>query len=157
LQIFQRRSTQHGILCTMAYIWSNRRTRFRFIAEHTKARQSGEKLWVSAILYYHYLVVRFRHSFTPDLNFSDGTNSLTCRFVSDIATLIYHDHIPSVNLAFPPLGWHKTVAHDPQCATVCACENTVVMAKQPDKPDLMLAEQIEETRMPIHQIYYLDI
>jgi hypothetical protein len=39
---------------------------------------------------------------------------------------------PSVNLAFPPVGWHSTLAHEPQSTTVCACEKTVVMAKHPD-------------------------
>lgn len=38
---------------------------------------------------------------------------------------------PSVSLALPPVGWHNTVAHEPQRTTVCACENTVAMAKQP--------------------------
>lgn len=40
-------------------------------------------------------------------------------------------HAPSVNLAFPPVGWHNTLVHDGQTTTVWACEKTVVMAKQP--------------------------
>ena len=40
-------------------------------------------------------------------------------------------HIPSVNLALPPVGWHRTLVHEEQMTTVCACEKTVVMAKQP--------------------------
>ena len=40
---------------------------------------------------------------------------------------------PSVSLAFPPVGWHRTVAHDPQRTTVWACEKTDVMAKQPKR------------------------
>jgi len=39
--------------------------------------------------------------------------------------------LPSVNLAFPPVGWHSTLAQAPHSTTVCACEKTVVMAKQP--------------------------
>lgn len=38
---------------------------------------------------------------------------------------------PSVSLAFPPVGWHKTVEHDPQMTTVWACEKTIVMLKHP--------------------------
>lgn len=38
---------------------------------------------------------------------------------------------PSVSRALPPVGWHSTLAHEPQMTTVCACENTVVIAKQP--------------------------
>jgi len=38
---------------------------------------------------------------------------------------------PSVNLAFPPVGWHKTLEHAPHKTTVWACEKTVVIAKQP--------------------------
>jgi hypothetical protein len=38
---------------------------------------------------------------------------------------------PSVSRALPPVGWHSTDAHEPQMTTVCACEKTVVMAKQP--------------------------
>lgn len=38
---------------------------------------------------------------------------------------------PSVNRAFPPVGWQSTLAQDPHRTTVCACEKTVVIAKQP--------------------------
>ena len=38
---------------------------------------------------------------------------------------------PSVNRAFPPVGWHNTVEQPPQMTTVWACEKTVVMVKQP--------------------------
>lgn len=38
---------------------------------------------------------------------------------------------PSVNLALPPVGWHRTVEQPPQMTTVWACEKTVVMLKQP--------------------------
>jgi hypothetical protein len=40
-------------------------------------------------------------------------------------------YIPSVSLALPPPGWHKTVAHELHGTTVCAWENTVVIAKHP--------------------------
>jgi len=40
-------------------------------------------------------------------------------------------HAPSVSLAFPPVGWQSTLVHEGQTTTVCACEKTVVMAKQP--------------------------
>lgn len=33
--------------------------------------------------------------------------------------------------AFPPVGWHKTVEQPAQTTTVWACENTVVIVKQP--------------------------
>jgi len=39
--------------------------------------------------------------------------------------------VPSVNLALPPVGWHKMLEHEPHRTTVCACENTVVIAKHP--------------------------
>jgi len=38
---------------------------------------------------------------------------------------------PSVNRAFPPVGWQRTVEQPPQMTTVWACEKTVVMVKQP--------------------------
>lgn len=38
---------------------------------------------------------------------------------------------PSVNRAFPPVGWQSTLAHAPHRTTVCAWEKTVVIAKQP--------------------------
>jgi len=38
---------------------------------------------------------------------------------------------PSVRRAFPPVGWHRTVEQPAQMTTVCACEKTVVMVKQP--------------------------
>lgn len=33
--------------------------------------------------------------------------------------------------AFPPVGWQRTVEQPAQMTTVCACEKTVVMVKQP--------------------------
>ena len=38
---------------------------------------------------------------------------------------------PSVNLALPPVGWHRTVVQPWQMTTVWACEKTVVIVKQP--------------------------
>ena len=38
---------------------------------------------------------------------------------------------PSVNLALPPVGWHRILEQEPQRTTVWACENTVVIAKHP--------------------------
>ena len=42
------------------------------------------------------------------------------------------ENAPSVSLALPPVGWHKTDVHEEQITTVWACEKTVVMAKQPE-------------------------
>jgi len=36
-----------------------------------------------------------------------------------------------VRRAFPPVGWQRTVEQPAQMTTVCACEKTVVMVKQP--------------------------
>ena len=38
---------------------------------------------------------------------------------------------PSVSLALPPVGWARTCEHEAHMTTLCACEKTVVMAKQP--------------------------
>jgi len=38
---------------------------------------------------------------------------------------------PSVRRALPPVGWQRTVEQPAQMTTVCACEKTVVMVKQP--------------------------
>lgn len=38
---------------------------------------------------------------------------------------------PSVRRALPPVGWQRTVVQPWQMTTVCACEKTVVMVKQP--------------------------
>jgi hypothetical protein len=38
---------------------------------------------------------------------------------------------PSVSLAFPPVGWQRTVEQPAQMTTVWACEKTVVIVKQP--------------------------
>ena len=46
------------------------------------------------------------------------------------AYFLRNEH-PSVNLALPPVGWHRTVEQPPQMTTVWACEKTVVMLKQP--------------------------
>jgi hypothetical protein len=36
-----------------------------------------------------------------------------------------------VRRAFPPVGWQRTVEQPAQMTTVCACEKTVVIVKQP--------------------------
>lgn len=41
------------------------------------------------------------------------------------------NELPSVNLALPPVGVHKTVEQLSQVTAVCACEKTVVMFKHP--------------------------
>ena len=54
---------------------------------------------------------------------------------------------PSVNLAFPPVGWHSTVEQPPQITTVWACEKTVVMVKQPGHLTSMKKERGAGTRV----------
>ena len=54
---------------------------------------------------------------------------------------------PSVNLAFPPVGWHSTVLQPPQMTTVWACEKTVVMVKQPGHLTSMKKERGAGTRV----------
>ena len=53
---------------------------------------------------------------------------------------------PSVRRAFPPVGWQRTVAQDPQMTTVWACEKTVVMLKQPGHFTSMKNERGAGTR-----------
>jgi hypothetical protein len=43
--------------------------------------------------------------------------------------------VPSVKRALPPVGWQRTEVHEEQITTVCACEKTVVMAKQPKREE----------------------
>jgi len=54
---------------------------------------------------------------------------------------------PSVSLAFPPVGWHSTLVHEGQTTTVCACEKTVVIAKQPK-------QQQQKKRKRVKHEYY---
>ncbi|EFX02336.1 hypothetical protein CMQ_2385 [Grosmannia clavigera kw1407] len=54
---------------------------------------------------------------------------------------------PSVNLALPPVGWHSTVVQPWQMTTVCACEKTVVMVKQPGHLTSMKKERGVGTRV----------
>jgi len=51
-----------------------------------------------------------------------------------------------VSLAFPPVGWHKTVEQEPQMTTVWAWEKTVVMAKHPGHLTSMKKERGAGTR-----------
>jgi hypothetical protein len=54
---------------------------------------------------------------------------------------------PSVSLALPPVGWQRTVAHEPQMTTVWAWEKTVVMLKQPGHFTSMKNERGAGTRV----------
>lgn len=54
---------------------------------------------------------------------------------------------PSVNLALPPVGWHRTVVHPWQMTTVWACEKTVVMVKQPGHLTSMKKDRGAGTRV----------
>lgn len=71
------------------------------------------------------------------LSSSDGTSSLWdgAESARDREVMCAKD-VPSVNLALPPVGWQRTLPHAAQRTTVCACEKTVVMAKQPEYPSL---------------------
>lgn len=59
-------------------------------------------------------------------------------------------NIPSVSLALPPVGWHKTDVHEEQITTVCACEKTVVMAKQPSKKNVVSMRLRDRKPATIH-------
>lgn len=52
------------------------------------------------------------------------------QMMNDRHYFLRNEH-PSVNRAFPPVGWQSTVEHPAHTTTVWACENTVVMVKQP--------------------------
>lgn len=54
---------------------------------------------------------------------------------------------PSVNLAFPPVGWQRTVEQPAQMTTVWACEKTVVIAKQPGHLTSMKKDRGAGTRV----------
>ena len=64
------------------------------------------------------------------LSSSDGTSSLYQDLEGE-GGLKRSKDVPSVSLALPPVGWQRTLVHALQRTTVCACENTVVIAKQP--------------------------
>ena len=51
--------------------------------------------------------------------------------ISHLQAYFLRNEHPSVNLAFPPVGWQRTVEQPPQMTTVWACEKTVVIVKQP--------------------------
>jgi len=55
--------------------------------------------------------------------------------------------VPSVSLAFPPVGWHNTLVHEGQTTTVCACEKTVVMEKQPVKNEENMSAKCDRGRI----------
>ena len=48
--------------------------------------------------------------------------------------------------AFPPVGWQRTVEQPAQMTTVCACEKTVVIVKQPGHLTSMKKERGAGTR-----------
>lgn len=49
--------------------------------------------------------------------------------------------------ALPPVGWHSTVVQPWQMTTVCACEKTVVMVKQPGHLTSMKKDRGAGTRV----------
>ena len=53
---------------------------------------------------------------------------------------------PSVNRAFPPVGWHSTCEQPAHTTTVWACEKTVVIVKQPGHLTSMKKERGAGTR-----------
>ena len=53
---------------------------------------------------------------------------------------------PSVSLAFPPVGWHRTVLQEAQKTTVEAWEKTVVIWKHPGHLTSMKKELGDCTR-----------
>lgn len=54
---------------------------------------------------------------------------------------------PSVRRALPPVGWQSTVVQPWQMTTVCACEKTVVMVKQPGHLTSMKKDRGAGTRV----------
>lgn len=48
--------------------------------------------------------------------------------------------LPSVSLALPPVGWHRTVAHEPHWTTVEAWEKTVL--EKSAKPNFVVKQQL---------------
>ena len=64
-----------------------------------------------------------------------------------IAVYFLRKEQPSVSLALPPVGWHKTVVQPWQMTTVWACEKTVVMVKQPGHLTSMKKDRGPGTRV----------
>jgi hypothetical protein len=52
-----------------------------------------------------------------------------------------------VRRALPPVGWQRTVVQPWQMTTVCACEKTVVMVKQPGHLTSMKKDRGAGTRV----------
>ena len=65
----------------------------------------------------------------------------------DVAVYFLRKEQPSVSLALPPVGWHRTVVQPWQMTTVWACEKTVVMVKQPGHLTSMKKERGAGTRV----------
>lgn len=77
--------------------------------------------------------MRDRDKVSREISSFCGTNNLKRNELSRPVGGKEDGNAPSVSLAFPPVGWHSTLVHEGQTTTVCACEKTVVMAKQPEK------------------------
>lgn len=58
---------------------------------------------------------------------------------------------PSVSLALPPVGWHRTVVQPWQMTTVWAWEKTVVMTKQPGHLTSMKKDRGAGTRVCVEK------
>ena len=65
---------------------------------------------------------------------------------TDIVYFLLNEH-PSVSLALPPVGWQRTCEQPAQTTTLCACENTVVMVKQPGHLTSMKKDRGAGTRV----------
>lgn len=72
-----------------------------------------------------------------------------------------------MSLAFPPVGWQRTVEQPAQMTTVCAWEKTVVIVKQPGhltsmKKDLgagtrfCIAMLVEVFQLPVLSVVFLE-
>lgn len=68
----------------------------------------------------------------PESKKTEGMRSAWTMPTGFRSTITSKRHSPSVKRAFPPVGWQRTVEHEPQRTTDEACEKTVVMLKQPD-------------------------
>jgi hypothetical protein len=65
---------------------------------------------------------------------------------TEVDHFLRNEH-PSVSLALPPVGWQSTVVHPWHITTVCACEKTVVMVKQPGHLTSMKKDRGAGTRV----------
>ncbi len=86
----------------------------------------------------------FLETFPPQVRGPSSRSTLS--FFVGLLYFLRNEH-PSVNLAFPPVGWHSTVEQPAQMTTVWACEKTVVMVKQPGHLTSMKKERGAGTRV----------